>query len=271
MQLLYGFLIAVVVSFLAYRAHSLDKSGAIAATVMGTIIFGLGGWSWAILLLAFFLTSSALSHSFKNRKQGLSEKFSKGNERDAGQVFGNGGVATAFVLIHALYPESSISWIGFAASLAAVNADTWATELGVLNPTRPRTIIDLRKRVDKGTSGGVSLFGTVASLLGSALIAILALFLNPTETLVTGYWSLVLVITFAGLVASLFDSFLGATVQAMYFCPTDQKETEKHPLHTCGTQTVHIRGWEWLNNDLVNVACGMFGSIIAVLFIATIL
>jgi len=271
MQLLYGFLIAVSISFLAYRAHSLDKSGAIAAAVMGTIIFGAGGWQWAILLLAFFLTSSALSHAFKTRKQGLSEKFWKGHERDAGQVFGNGGVATAFVLVHELYPGSIVGWIGFAASLAAVNADTWATELGVLNLTPPRMITGLRKRVEKGTSGGVSLLGTFASLLGSALIAILAAFLDPTETLVTGYWSLVSVITFAGLAASLFDSFLGATVQAMYFCPADQKETEKHPLHTCGTKTIHTRGWRWLNNDLVNVACGMFGSTIALLFIATFL
>ena len=271
MQLVYGLLIAVIISSLAYRAHSLDKSGAFAASVMGTIIFGVGGWQWAILLLTFFITSSALSHAFKDRKQGLREKFSKGNQRDAGQVFGNGGVATAFVLVHALYPESTIGWIGFAASLAAVNADTWATELGVLNPTPPRMVIDFRKRVEKGTSGGVSLLGTFASLLGSALIAILAAFLNPTEILITNYWSLAVLITFAGLAASLFDSFLGATVQAMYFCPTDKKETEKHPLHTCGTQTIHIRGWEWLNNDLVNLACAIFGSLVALLFTATIL
>ena len=271
MQLLYGFLIAVTISFLAYRAHSLNRSGAIAATGIGTIIFGLGGLQWAILLLAFFITSSALSRAFKNRKQGLSEKYSKGHERDAGQVFGNGGVGAAFVVIHALYPESVLSWIGFAASLAAVTADTWATELGVLNPTHPRMITDLRKCVEKGTSGGISLFGTLASLLGSALIAVLAAFLNPTETRMTGYWSLALLITFAGLAASLFDSFLGATMQAMYFCPTDQKETEKHPLHTCGTQTIHIRGWSWLNNDLVNLACAIFGSLVAFLFVAAIL
>ena len=271
MQLLYSFLIAGIITFLAYRAHSLNRSGAIAATVMGAIIFGLGGLRWAILLLAFFITSSALSRAFKNRKQGLDEKFSKGHERDAGQVLGNGGVAAAFVLIHALYPESSISWVGFAASLAAVNADTWATELGVLNPTPPRKITNLRRHVEKGTSGGVSLFGTLASLLGSALIAILAAFLNPTEPLVTDHLSLALMITFAGLTASLFDSFLGANVQAMYFCPTDQKETEKHPFHTCGTQTIHIRGWKWLNNDLVNLACAMFGSFIALLFTAPIL
>lgn len=270
MQFLYGFLIAVMISILAYRLQSLDKSGAFAATVMGTIIFGLGGLQCAILLLAFFITSSAFSRAFKNRKQGLGEKFSKGNQRDAGQVFGNGGVATGFVVIHALYPESIVGWVGFAAALAAVNADTWATELGVLNPTPPRVITDLRKRIEKGTSGGVSLFGTLASLLGSALIGILAAFFNPIEIPATERWLLATLITFAGLAASLFDSLLGATVQAMYYCPTDQKETEKHPLHTCGTKTIHTRGWAWLNNDLVNLACALFGSLSALMLTATI-
>ena len=178
------------------------------------------------------------------------------DERDAGQVFGNGGVATLFVLMHTLYPESIVGWVGFAASLAAVNADTWATELGVLNPTAPRMITNWRKRVEKGTSGGISLFGTLASLFGAAVIALPA-------ALFTGNWSLLAVISLAGLAGSLFDSLLGATVQAMYYCPTDEKETEKHPLHTCGTQTIHIRGWEWLNNDWVNFACGALGSLIA--------
>jgi uncharacterized membrane protein len=67
-----------------------------------------------------------------------------------------------------------------------------------------------------------------------------------------------LIVTLAGLAGSLFDSFLGGTVQAMYYCPKDNKETEKHPLHTCGTKTVHLRGWKWLDNDLVNFACGAF-------------
>jgi len=258
MQLIYGFILAILIAGLAYRAHSLNKSGAIAAMFLGTIIFGIGGWQWAILLLTFFITSTALSRAFKKSKQGLNEKYSKGNERDAGQVFGNGGLGAVFVLVHALYPESNIGWIGFAASLAAVNADTWATELGVLNPTPPQMITDLRKRVEKGTSGGVSLFGTFASLLGSALIAALAAFL-------TDDWPLFPLITLAGLSGSLFDSLLGATVQAMYFCPTDKKETEKHPLHTCGTETVHIRGWKWLNNDWVNFACGAFGALVAFL------
>ena len=258
MQLFTGFLLAVLISFIAYHSSSLSKSGAVAATLMGTIIFGVGGWHWAILLVTFFITSSVLSRAFKKRKQGLDEKFSKGHARDAGQVLGNGGVAALFVLIHALYPESTLSWIGFAASLAAVNADTWATELGVLNPTPPRMITDLGKRVEKGTSGGVSLFGIIASLLGSSIIALLA-------ALLADNWSLFPIVTFAGLAASIFDSYLGATLQAMYFCPTDNKETEKHPRHTCGTETVHIRGWRWLDNDLVNLACGAFGAFIGLL------
>lgn len=262
MQILYGFLLASIVAYAAYRAHSLNPSGAFAATLVGTIIFGIGGWQWAVLLLTFFITSSGLSRAFKRHKANLTEKFSKGQERDAGQVFGNGGLATLFAALHAFYPESILPWVGFAASLAAVNADTWATELGVLNPTPPRLITDLRKRVEKGTSGGISLFGTLASLAGSAIIALPAVLLSPYGTLTTAH---LILITAAGLAGSLFDSLLGATVQAMYLCPRDQKETEKHPLHTCGTETVHIRGWKWLDNDWVNFACGAFGSLLALL------
>ena len=173
-------------------------------------------------------------------------------------------MATFFAALHAFYPESILPWIGFAVSLAAVNADTWATELGVLNPTQPRMITNLGKRVEKGTSGGISFLGTLASLLGAAVIALPAAFLSPAGTLPPVYW---LLITASGLAGSLFDSFLGATVQAMYYCPTDRKETEKHPLHTCCTPTVHIRGWKWLENDLVNFACGVFGTAIAFLFL----
>ena len=260
MQLLLGSLLAITIAFLAYKAHSLNKSGALAAAFTGTIIFGIGGWEWAILLLTFFITSSALSRAFKKRKQGLDEKFSKGHERDAGQVFGNGGIATLFAALHLFFPNELWPWLGFAAALAAVNADTWATELGVLNPHPPRMITNLNKIVEKGTSGGISLIGTLASLTGSALIAFLA-------SLLTDSWSLLPLITFSGLAGSHCDSLLGGTVQAMYYCPADKKETEKHPLHTCGSQTVHIRGWKWLDNDWVNFSCGAFGMLVAMLFI----
>src|SRR5512133_3585714 len=118
MQIIYGFIFAIIIAYLAYRVHSLNKSGAVAATLVGTVVFGFGGLQWAIVLMVFFITSSGLSRAFKRRKKGLNEKFSKGSERDAGQVFGNGGVPTLFVLVHTLYPESIVGWVGFAASLA---------------------------------------------------------------------------------------------------------------------------------------------------------
>jgi uncharacterized protein (TIGR00297 family) len=257
-QLAAGFVLAAIVAWIAYTVHSLSRDGALAAVLVGTIIFGVGGWQWSVLLLAFFISSSALTRLFKDRKRGLNEKFSKGSERDAGQVLGNGGIATAFVLLNVIFPHQLWTWIGFAAALASVNADTWATELGTLNLNPPRMITNLRKRVEAGTSGGVSLWGTIAALLGASVIGLLAALLYSKVD-----WLLFFLVTISGLLGSLFDSLLGATVQAMYFCPLDQKETEKHPLHTCGTQTVQIRGWKWLNNDWVNFACGASGIIFA--------
>jgi uncharacterized protein (TIGR00297 family) len=258
MQLLTGFLLALAVSFIAYRARSLSLSGVIAAVLVGTIIFGVGGWQWAVLLLAFFISSSALTRTFSKRKTGLSEKYSKGGQRDAAQVFGNGGLAAMFAGLHYSFPNSAWVWLAFAASLAAVNADTWATELGVLNPHPPRLITNLHKEVEKGTSGGVSLVGTLAALAGAGLIGILAVLVSPEHfSFLNGLY-----VTLAGLIGSLFDSLLGATVQAIYHCPTCNKETERHPTHICGTQTTLKRGWKWLDNDMVNLGCSMFAVLI---------
>ncbi len=262
LQILGGLVLAAAASSLAYRFHSLTTGGAIAATVLGTIVFGLGGWQWTVLLLAFFITSSALTRAFQGRKQGAEEKYAKGGQRDQMQVLSNGGVAGLFVLLHSIFPGAAWPWVGFAGALAAVNADTWATELGVLNPGQPRLITALGKPVEKGTSGAVSLVGTLASLLAAALIGGLAALMIGTSRGLLGSVAL------AGLMGSLVDSLLGATVQALYYCPLDKKETEKHPLHGCGTPTVQIRGWKWLDNDLVNVACAVTGALAALLLIA---
>src|SRR5512142_2189254 len=259
LQLAGGFILAAVTSYLAYRFGSLTVGGAYAALALGTIVFGLGGWQWAVLLLAFFLSSSALTRAFKGAKQGAEEKYAKGGQRDEMQVLSNGGIAGLFVVLHAIFPGAAWPWVGFAGALAAVNADTWATELGVLNPGRPRLLTALGRPVEKGTSGAVSVVGTLASLAAAALIGGLAALMLPTPG------DLVMGVALAGLIGSLVDSLLGATVQALYYCPLDKKETEKHPLHGCGTATVQIRGWAWLNNDMVNIACSIAGALAALL------
>ena len=179
-QFLIGLIGSLLIAFLAYKFHSLSLGGFLASILVGTIILGLGGIAWAILLVVFFVSSSILSKMFRKRKAGVDEKFAKGSQRDAGQVFANGGVAaclalTWFVTRLAGSGSDAIIWIwwAFAGSLAAATADTWATELGVLSRRRP-VLITTFKPVDPGTSGGISLMGALSALAGAALIAGLA-------------------------------------------------------------------------------------------------
>ncbi|HNW15007.1 MAG TPA: DUF92 domain-containing protein [Anaerolineaceae bacterium] len=264
-QLIFGVLLAALVVYAAYRARSLDRSGALAAFLLGVVVFGIGGFCWALVLLTFFITSSGLSHLFRVKKQKVEEQAVKGGRRDAWQVGANGGVAGLAALLSLVMPGSVLPWLAFAAAFAAANADTWATELGVLNRSWPRRLTDW-KRVPPGTSGAVSLAGTLAATGGALLVALMAAACWPVvntsfrEKLVWG-----LVILLAGVFGSLVDSLLGATLQVIYWCPACEKETEKHPLHSCGKPTRRVRGWGWLNNDVVNLACTLSAALLACL------
>jgi uncharacterized protein (TIGR00297 family) len=259
MQLFLGLCLGALIAYLAYRAGALSGSGAAAAGLTGGLVFGLGGLPWAGLLLVFFISSSLLSRAFAGRKTALVEKFSKGSRRDAGQVLANGGLGALLAVLHASLPDTDWPWIAFAGAMAAVNADTWATELGVLSPGLPR-LITTGKTVERGASGGVSLSGTLAGLGGAAVIGLGAVAFSSNNSPLA--W--IGIVILGGLAGTSFDSFLGATVQAIYCCPACRKETERHPVHKCGAETVLARGWRWLDNDLVNFACSVAGAVTAV-------
>ncbi len=266
-QLILGVILAALVSHTARLARSLSRSGALAAFMLGSVVFGLGGLRWAVLLLCFFITSSGLSSLFRRRKSGLEEKYAKGAQRDARQVFANGGISGLFVLAHLAWPQSWWPWLAFAGSLAAANADTWATEIGVLAGRKPRLITTM-KPVEMGTSGGISLAGTLAALAGAVFIAVPAALLLPGGPVTWQAGSrlfLTILLSLGGLAGSLVDSLLGATWQGIYFCPACGKETEKHPLHGCGSTTRLLRGKTWVDNDLVNLACTFTGGVIGVM------
>ncbi|RPI82978.1 MAG: DUF92 domain-containing protein [Chloroflexi bacterium] len=258
-NLLAGFTLGAVIGLFSLRTGSLSRSGAAAATLTGGLIFGLGGLPWAVLLLLFFISSSGLSHAFKRRKLQLSEKFAKGSTRDWGQVLANGGLGAMLAVVHAIFPDEGVLWAAFGGAMAAVNADTWATELGVLSSQPPR-LVTTGVVVERGSSGGITRMGNYAALGGAALIALVGGSFLPDAGQFIRYF---IFVSFAGTAGSIFDSFLGATVQAIYTCPACSKETERHPRHICGTETVHKRGWRWLNNDLVNFACSLVGAVIA--------
>jgi uncharacterized protein (TIGR00297 family) len=257
-QILIGVGLAVLVSLAAWRLRALAPSGAWGALLMGSVIFGLGGLQWAALLLTFFITSSALSKMFKQRKREVNLKYAKGSRRDWGQVFANGGVGMFVVLLHLLYPQALWPWLAFAGAFATANADTWATELGIFNPSPPRLITSW-KQVPKGTSGGVSPVGTLATVAGAALVGLIGWLFTPE---LSG-GMMVGVVTLAGLIGSLTDSLLGATLQAIYYDPVREKETEKVVYNQDGSPAAPVRGWDWMNNDMVNFTAAFCGALTA--------
>jgi uncharacterized protein (TIGR00297 family) len=258
MQLFTGVFLGILIGLAAWRAGALSGSGALAASATGAAIFGLGGFPWAVVLLLFFVSSSALSKAFAKRKTSLADNFAKGSRRDWGQVFANGGLGVLLVFSQVLFPGEMLPWVAFAGAMAAVNADTWATELGVLDPSPPRLITGGR-RVEKGTSGAISWVGSLAALAGALLIgAGASLFTSGSLVL-----PLLVSVAAGGLAGSFLDSFLGATVQGIYWCPACLKETERHPQHACGSPTTLRRGFRWLGNDLVNFSCSIAGAITA--------
>lgn len=257
-QVMVGFGLAALVSIAAWRLRILSVSGGITAFAMGGVIYGLGGLAWATPLLVFFGSSSLLSRSFASRKKPAAADFAKGGRRDWAQVAANGGLGVlALLATTAGWLPTPTAWLAYAGSLATVNADTWATELGVLSPGSP-ILISTGKRVPRGTSGAISLLGSAVSLLGALLIAVPAwLFGGQTS-------QVILAVTLGGVLGSAIDSLLGATIQGIYYCPQCKKETERHPLHICETETTLHRGWAWLDNDWVNFISAGAGGIIAV-------
>ncbi len=262
LQVLLGLALSALMGAIGYRRGSLSRSGVLGAVLVGTLVFGLGGLAWGALLVVFFFSSSALSHFKEARKAAVAEKFSKGSRRDLAQALANGGVGALAAIGNLLWPHP-LWWVAFAGAMATVNADTWATELGVLSRDAPR-LITTGKPVEPGTSGGLTVTGTLAALGGAALIGLVAAgFDLATGRTIAWAAGLLLVISAAGLAGSLVDSLLGATVQAIYYCDACGKETERHPLHSCGAPTRQIRGWRWMNNDWVNFLSALFGAVLA--------
>ena len=252
-DLLLGFALASLIALIALRWGALSQSGALATIVVGTIIFGLGGWRWSPAVLFFFLSSSLLSKLGKGKKARLKDIFQKNDKRDGAQVVANGLVPSLCVVFNLLNPQPL--WYSlYLASLSAANADTWATELGVLSSSTP-ILITSGRPVPPGTSGGITWLGTSASLAGAMSLSVVGALLWPAYSVSLQNLA---IMTGAGFSASFFDSFLGATAQGQFACPACGIRTERR-LH-CGNQTKKLSGWGWMNNDLVNFLAGLFAA-----------
>jgi uncharacterized protein (TIGR00297 family) len=240
-QFIEAILLAMIIALVSIRLHFLNIDGAISTAMMAMFIFGIGGWQWTIPVLTFFISSSILSKIGHSKKQHFRLLFEKSSKRDSKQVFANGGLALLIIVVY-FFTSQDIFFYLYLASLAAANADTWATELGVFSISRPRLLTTF-KRVEKGSSGAISFAGSSAAFLGSLAVVHSGLFFKDLSL------SPVLILTLCGLLATFIDSLLGATLQAQY--QSADRITEK-AFDESGQPHQLIRGLKWLNNDLVN-------------------
>jgi Predicted membrane protein len=252
----FGELLAIIFGFVSFRLKFLSKDGSVAAFLIGSFLFGLGGWKWTLPMLFFFLAGSLGSRLFLKHKSVYNLMYEKGHTRDAGQVFANGGVGLGIFLIQFLYPNP-LWYLSYLGSLSAVTADTMATELGILSIKDPFSFVQM-KRVEKGVSGGVSYLGTFAGLLSGGALGLVAL---PFADVYRVFpIRLIVAIAFSGLIGSITDSLIGGSIQGQYQCEICLKITERE--NHCGrNSTKLVRGYEWVNNDLVNFTASAVGAI----------
>ena len=196
----------VVTSWLAYRAGTVSRSGAIVGAVVGAIIYAGGGaGAWAMLMVTF-LAASVTSRFGLARKQQLGIAEERGGRRGAGNVIANCGVAAVAAVAAVTTPYSSNALAALVAALAAGGSDTVASEIGKAWG-RSTFLVTTLGRVKPGTPGAMSLEGTAAGLIAAFLLAAAGAAFGLVPT------SAILIIVAAATAGALVESALAATLE----------------------------------------------------------
>lgn len=212
---------------------TLDVDGVILAFLMAfimlyvatfsepTLIYGWILGIFYVVVMLYFLMLSAVVTKFGGHYKLAIRQYQK--PRGVKNVLANGLGPLIFVLIVFFVAGgkfSNIAFIaGFLASVAAVTSDKFSSEIGILNGA-PVSIMSFKK-IRKGQSGGITLLGLMAGMLGSFLIAIVAgsayLFLLPPiyACPVNGCGTIPAIVSFA-LIGSIFiGGFFGTIVDSI--------------------------------------------------------
>ncbi len=251
--------IVVLFALAAVLLRAIDSRGFIASVVVGFSILYGGGWSWFVIVAAFFTLGVGFTWYKYSYKRMIGAAQEKGGARNWPNILANGGLGAVFSIMEYIYGGSIFAFL-FLGSIAAATSDTVATELGLLSKKTPRLIIKPREEVKPGSSGGVTIYGFIGSFFSALIIALLAAFLGLAENKLL----LLATVVSAGVLGSAFDSFLGATLQRKAYCRICLKPTE-HMKH-CGERTVRTSGLAFLENNLVNLLSTLFGSLVSLLF-----
>jgi uncharacterized protein (TIGR00297 family) len=259
-----GTLISFYASRRGLKKQSLDITGAISAFCVGTISM-ICGYRFGILLLGFYFSGSKLTTYQECKKVTMDGSVKKGGQRSARQVLACSLLGCSVCSIYLILigddapldgtskPWATFLWGCYIGHYACCAADTWASELGILSKKPPR-LITTWAVVPPGTNGGVSVLGTVASAAGGFFIGLLfyvsGLVLCPSG--VVPQWPVLVFGIVSGLIGSILDSIVGATLQVTWFDTSTNKISPRPPARTTAVFQ-HICGLDVLTNEQVNL------------------
>jgi len=231
-----------LVSVLLFRTGILTKKGSIGAHLLGIYLFGVLGLEWAIPVAFFFISSVVFT-----KINGLVNRKSQGTvRRNINQVLANIFAGLVASILYLVSSQQIFIYL-FITAIAAVTADTWASEIG---PVFHRKCFSLSgwRVAASGVSGGISFAGTLAAFSGSFLVALLAFaVLFPDMDLLK-----VLFLALAGFLASFVDSALGAFVEP-------RLNTLNYFIQRKGSESISP-------NDLVNLSASFAAPLLYLLF-----
>lgn len=198
---------------------TLDWGGVAIAIVFAFLFFELGlslSYFFLLAMLVFLVLSAMVTYidlQYKKRL-GIGQ-----DPRGVRNVLANGLPPMIMAFLFYYFSRSGngtfalLAVIGFLASVAAITADKFNSEIGVLSREKPHMIFTLKK-VKKGTSGAISLLGTLAGLMGALIVSLLAVLVAMRlaffhSVYPFGIERAVGAITIAGFAGSFVDSLLG--------------------------------------------------------------
>lgn len=277
-----AFAIAISLAVHGLKKKSLNLSGCVAAFTVGFCSFA-ASYRFGLILILFYLSSSKLTKLKEDVKETLEEDYQRGGQRNWIQVLANSFLATLIAVMYfgALGEDKWIKfsalpsgehvefmgmkfhaevmraylWSFYVAHYACATADTWASEIGILSRGNPRLVTSFfLKEVPRGTNGGMSVLGTAASGAGGLFIGLIFWLLSLLmhgEVGTPKQYPMVLFGMLCGLLGSLYDSILGATLQASYFSK-DRKCIVKSGHSVKDPSVVKVCGVNLLSNEAVN-------------------
>ncbi|MHB1355287.1 MAG: DUF92 domain-containing protein [Anaerolineae bacterium] len=258
-----GFVITLGLAWLGHSLGTHALSGVIAMSACYLFSSLGGGWVWGALVLLFFLSTIVWSHYGCDRKALLLDRLLGRSQIGWQQVTAQLGWGCVLAVL-AFQSQPNIGLTGaFVGVIAAANADTWATEIGVLNRHQPR-LMNNGRQAPAGTPGAVTLLGFVSAGGGAwlagftALVFYFIIAVFDERTWVGALLWLPISAMLGGLVGTVVDSFLGAAAQRMYYCEHCQCACED-AVHHCGLPARQTRGWPWLSSHGVD----MVGSFVS--------